>query len=230
MKKIALALALLAAGFAPAFAQIITSWTFETSLPATAGPFAAEVGTGSALGLHAGASTYSSPVGNGSTHSFSSNTWAIGDYYQFQTATTGFSGIAVSWDQTSSNTGPAGFKLAYSTDGTNFTDFASYNVIANSATPIGAGAWTGATVNSAYRFNYDLSAISALNSQAAVYFRLVDTNTMPAGAGSTFGAGGTNRVDNFTISAIPEPSTYALLLGFAGFAGALLRRRRTAAI
>ena len=34
-------------------ADTIATWTFESTLPATAGPFAAEVGTGSALGSHA---------------------------------------------------------------------------------------------------------------------------------------------------------------------------------
>ncbi len=40
-------------------ADMIADWTFETSQPATAGPFAPEIGLGSASGLHAGAATYS---------------------------------------------------------------------------------------------------------------------------------------------------------------------------
>ena len=32
---------------------VVADWTFETSMPATAGPFTAEIGTGSALGFHA---------------------------------------------------------------------------------------------------------------------------------------------------------------------------------
>src|SRR5260221_7300627 len=67
-------------------AQVITKWTFESTVPTNAGPFSAEIGAGFASGLHAGAAVYSSPSGNGSTHSYSANTWAIGDYWQFQTS------------------------------------------------------------------------------------------------------------------------------------------------
>src|SRR3954466_2740345 len=102
----AAALAVLSA--APsAMAGTIAGWTFETSIPATAGPHAAEIGSGSATGVHAGAATFSSPAGNGSTHSFSSNTWAIGDYYQFTTSSAGLSDIAITWDETRSSTGPS---------------------------------------------------------------------------------------------------------------------------
>jgi len=223
MKALAFALALFAAGSVPAFAQTIASWTFETSVPVTAGPLAPEVGVGSALGFHAGASTYSSPVGDGSAHSFSSTTWATGDYYQFQVSTIGQSGISLSWDQTSSNTGPKDFKLAYSTNGTTFTDVASYAVLANGSPNV---AWSSGTYQSAFHLNYSLSA--AVDNQSAVYFRLIDTSTVSANGG-VVQAGGTDRVDNFTVAAIPEPPTYALLLGSAGFAGVLLRRRRNAA-
>src|SRR5262249_15573774 len=105
-----------------AMAGTIANWTFETSQPVTAGPVAPEAGVGSALGSHAGTSTYSSPAGNGSAHSFSSNVWAIGDYYQFQVSTVGQSQIGLVFDQTSSGTGPRDFKVAYSTNGTTFTD------------------------------------------------------------------------------------------------------------
>ncbi len=89
-------------------ADTIADWTFETSLPATAGPFAPEVGAGAASGNHASARPCTAaPSGNGSAHSFSSNNWAVGDYYQFTFNTTGFTGLTLSFDETSSNTGPA---------------------------------------------------------------------------------------------------------------------------
>ena len=83
-------------------AQTIAQWTFETSLPATAGPFSPEVGAGSASGSHAGAAVYSSPSGNGFSHSFSANTWAVGDFWQFSASTATYSGIQLDWDQVSS--------------------------------------------------------------------------------------------------------------------------------
>ena len=116
-------------------AQTIAQWTFETSVPLTAGPITPETGTGSASGSHAsGVTVYSSPSGNGSTHSYSANTWAINDYWQFSSATAGYSGIQLDWDETSSGTGPRDFVLSYSTDGSTFTPFGSpYTVLANAA-------------------------------------------------------------------------------------------------
>jgi hypothetical protein len=216
----------LTAASAQAATTTIAQWTFETSVPASAGSFAAEVGSGSALGFHAGASTYSSPVGNGSAHSFSSNTWAVGDYYQFQVSTAGYDSIALTWDQTSSNTGPRNFKLAYSTNGTTFTDFASYSVLANAA-PNATWASTG-TPKSIYNLTDNLGAIPALNNQAAAYFRLVDVSTVSAN-GLVVASGGTDRVDNFTvtgsvIASVPEPESYAMMLAGLGLMGVVARR------
>jgi hypothetical protein len=193
-------------------------WTFETSLPAASGPFSPEIGSGSALGYHqAGTSTtYSSPAGNGSAHSFSSNTWANGDYYQFQVGTVGFTSLAISFDQTSSSTGPKDFKFQYSTNGVSFTDFATYSVLVNAA-PNSPWSTTGSP-NSAYSFSYNLSSVASLLNQSAVYFRLVDNSTPSANSG-------TDRVDNFAVTAIPEPSTYAVFAGLAGFAAVLWRRK-----
>ncbi len=224
----AAALALVFLGATSAQAQI-AQWTFETSIPATAGPFAPEVGSGSASGLHAGAAAYSSPAGNGSAHSYSANTWAVGDYWQFQTSTLGFSGIALSWDQASSSTGPVHFQLQYSTDGTTFNTFvADYLVLTNATsannegTGLATAPWTtGGGRQSAYTYSYDLSGVTALNNQSSVYFRLVDDNAINA-QGITVPASGTDRVDNFTV-AVPEPSS--VVLGGLGLLGLVFWRR-----
>ena len=205
-------------------ADTIAAWTFETSVPATAGPFAAEVGTGSASGSHAGTVTYSSPAGNGSAHSFSSNTWTIGDYYQFQVSTADISGIQLDWDQTSSNTGPRDYRLAYSTDLVNFTDINTYSVLANAAPN---PAWNATTSSSIYHFTSNLSSNTALENMSSVYFRLIDNSTVSANNG-TVAAGGTDRVDNFTVTGtvVPEPGSI-ILLGIAGLLGlASFKRRR----
>lgn len=209
---------------AGAHAATIADWTFETTQPTTAGSFTPEVGSGSALGHHVATSTYSSPVGNGSAHSFSSTAWAAGDYYQFQVSTTGLSGITLSWDQTSSNTGPKDFTLQYSTNGTTFTTLSSYSVLAN-ATP--NTPWSSGTSSSAYTFTQDLIADTALNNQATLYFRLVDADTVAAGGG-TVGSGGTDRVDNVTVSAVPLPGAL-WLLGSGLLTLATQRRRRVLA-
>jgi hypothetical protein len=209
------------------FAQTIAQWTFELNTPAdlnnsaTISSIAADVGSGTASGVHAdAASDWSTPAGNGSANSFSVNTWGVGDYFQFQTSTLGFTGILLSWDQTSSGTGPRDFELGYSTDGINFTPFTTYSVLANAApNPV----WNATTYSSLYTFTYDLSAVTALDNDADVFFRLVNTSTISA-SGGTVAAAGTDRVDNFTVAVVPEPSTY--VLGGLGLAMLIYLRRR----
>ncbi|MEW5967884.1 MAG: PEP-CTERM sorting domain-containing protein [Pseudomonadota bacterium] len=210
---------------ANASADTLAQWTFETSAPTTAGTFAPEVGSGSALGFHASSSVvYSNPVGNGSGESFSSNYWSVGDYYQFQTSTVGYEDIVVSWDQASSNTGPRDFMLSYSTDGFSFANFAAYSVLANAAPN---PTWTSSTSHPVYGLSFDLSSIAALDNQASVYFRLVDVSTVSANGG-TVATAGTNRVDNFTVMAapVPEAETYAMMLAGLGLVGFMARRRK----
>jgi hypothetical protein len=210
-------------------AATIAQWTFETTVPATAGPHTAEFGSGSATGLHSTATVYSNPAGNGSAESFSSTAWSVGDYYQFQISTLTYEGIQVAWDQASSNTGPGQFKLAYSTDGSNFTDFANYAVLANaSPNPV----WNSTTPSALYSLSFDLSSVTALDNQVSVYFRLIDRSTVSANGG-TVASGGTNRVDNFVvtgeaISAVPVPAAVWLLGSALVGLGAIGRRKSAA--
>jgi len=82
-KKLVLFLFAAAGMVACTRAQTIADWTFETTIPSAAGPYSPEVGAGSASGSHAlGTTVYSSPAGNGSSHSFSANMWTTGDYFQ----------------------------------------------------------------------------------------------------------------------------------------------------
>lgn len=197
-------------------ADQLALWTFETSVPTTAGPHAAEGGIngGSALGFHSdGGVAYSNPSGNGSPESFSSNFWNAGDYYEFQTSTVGYTDISISWDQTRSSTGPVTFDLEWSTDGSSFTTLLDdYTVLENSSD--NGGFWSSSTFQPAYVFG-PISGPSDLDNQATVYFRLT---AQAAGTGTS----GTNRVDNVSIDGIPEP-TSLVLLGIAALAAG--RRR-----
>ena len=212
------------ASFQPAAnAAVLANWTFETAPPTNAGPHAADGGIlgGAASGSHASTATvYDNPSGNGSTESFSSNNWAVGDFWQFRSSTTGFQNVTLQWDQTSSNTGPRDFQVSWSTDGTTFTPLgAPYAVLANAAPN---PTWNPTTSSPLYTSG-PIAAPPALDNQATIYFRLTNTSTVSANGG-TVAATGTDRIDNVIISgtAIPEPASLGLLAG----AGLALRRRR----
>lgn len=230
MKKL-LSIALVLTGVISSQAQTtVAQWTFngltlpntpgQTPPTPTTGSFAPDTGTGSATGFHnSSAAVWSTPAGNGSVKSFSVNNWSVGDYFQFQTSTTGYDTVKISYDQIGSNTGPRDFKFAYSTDGSGFTDFGvGYSLIVAS--------WTSGTPITTTSYSFDLSGVSALNDASTVFFRIIDTGTASINGGSV-AAAGTGRIDNFTLTAtalpVPEPTTFALI-GCAGV-GLLLRRR-----
>jgi hypothetical protein len=198
-------------------AAVITQWTFETSIPTTSGPIAAEVGTGTGSITTNG--TISNPAGNGSAESFSSDNWNTNEHFQFSTATTGSTGIGFTFDLTRSSTGPATFQLAYSTDGNTFTNFGDpISPLTNaSGTNPTHSAWSSGTNQPVYTINYDLSGVTALDNAASVTFRIIST----ADAGA---ATGTARVDNVIVQTVPEPGSIFLLSSAGGLLA--LRRRR----
>jgi len=220
-------------------AAIIAGWTFETAPPAdladnvTIAGIAADNGSGTASGVHASALTdWTTPSGNGSANSLSSNNWAIGDYYQFEVSTTGFEDFIITWDQTSSGTGPGVFDLEYriGNAGTFTTVLDNYVVLPNQAGAPGAGSW-GGTAIPAYSYSVDLSAVSALDNQTLVQFRLTMATADDAAPPGTVAVAGTSRVDNFVVNGtvpVPEPGTIALgTLAGLGFLGYRLRRKQS---
>jgi len=119
----------------------------------------------------------------------------------FSFSTLGYTNIAFSYATRGTGTGFTDQTWSVSADGTNFTslgDISGRNVVA----------WS------------------------TQGFTLADDVNLPnvvlrlTVSGST-GVGGNNRLDNFIVTGvpIPEPSTYALFAGLAGFAVVLWRRR-----
>jgi len=212
-----------------ASADLVCGWTITTAFPTGTG----NVPTGVTYGVGAGdqgaltagssldsvhanaAATYTSPAGNGSQYAFSSNNWAIGDYYQAKFSTLGFTdAITVTWDQARSSTGPSAFEVIFSTDGgTNWNvALASYTVL-QSGGGGAPGTWSSTTYNALYT---NTLAIAGIENTAEVLVRFRST---VAGA-----ATGSNRIDNVMVysGAVPAPGAIALL-GIAGLVG---RRRR----
>jgi len=208
-------------------ADVVAGWTITTAFPVNPPPTGTFYTVGAAdqganiLGSElssthaAAAATYTSPAGNGSQYSFSSNNWGIGDYYEARLSTAGYTDITISWDQARSSTGPASFSLMMSVDGGDnwITLLDSYAVLQS-----GGGGSPGTWSSSGERnFLYNTVASAALAAdRELVIFRFV---SLVAGAST-----GSNRIDNVFIEGtfIPAPGAVALL-GLAGLAG---RRRR----
>ena len=207
---------------------VIAGWSMTTAIAAaTTGTNytygAADLGaltSGTSLsGFHAAAATtWSSPSGNGSTYSLSSNNWATGDYYQVSMATTGYSDISVSWDQMRSSTGPAAFGLSMSTDGgANFTTLlASYTVFQAGLTGSGTSTWNSGTNQTGFTTTTIIGTSAANQGNILLRFSSL----------STTAAAGTGRVDNISVTGavvpVPTPGAVALI----GLAGLVARRRR----
>ena len=197
---------------------ILANWTFETSNPTTAGPFVAEAGVNAASSAALGGTggTYSAPAGNGvgSVHSFSSNGWDVGDYWQFSVPTTGYNLLTLAFDQAGSNTGPGNFTISTSTDGTTF------NPLSSSAYTVTLSNWNTTTLQPGFTHTFSIP-------DGTISVRLVDANTTSVNA-TTVAATGTDRVDNVIISgtAVPEPTTIVLgCLGLLGLLSVAHRRK-----
>ncbi|MGC3991955.1 MAG: PEP-CTERM sorting domain-containing protein [Chthoniobacteraceae bacterium] len=135
--------------------------------------------------------------------------------------TTSYQDLLVSFDLTRSGTGPNGFTLQYSIDGSNFTNFTSLGSMPGTS-------WSGASATvTSTSYSFDLSSIDTLENLSAVYFRLTSDGLNSSSA--AVATGGTARVDNFLVSgtatAAPEPSSVALAT-LAGAGAMMIRRRR----
>jgi hypothetical protein len=216
-------------------AAILAGWTFETSTPgggpglsttaASIGSISAETGNGTGSGVHASSSTvWSNPQGNGSPESFGADHWAVGDHFQFQTSSSGFGQIQIAWDQVSSGGGPRDFILKYSTDGSLFSQFGGVYTILENVSP---NNWSSSPTRTSTHYSADLSTVTGLDNQGAIYFRLIANSTVSANGGIV-GPTGASRVDNFTITAVPEPTEWALIscIGLSGICGVETWRRK----
>lgn len=224
MKKLAILSALAAIAFAGNIsAATIVYWNFNnpTGTPPTAwtGNIAGDIGTGSlsmagwggGTDLFAGSTINAqggaaaeeslSLTGGGSSAPFPGN----GTYIQLSFSTTGFENIVVSFATRGTSTGFNSSDWLYSTNGTDFTSLGVSTATRNTTFAL-------ATV--------DFSAVSAIENASTVYLRYVLN-----GATSS---SGNNRIDNLLVeaTAVPEPSTYAMLFAGVGVMIWVVRRKR----
>lgn len=219
---------------ASASSSVVVGWTMPTAFPTGAGNVptgtsylppgpngagVADQGTNTAgsqiRSVHAAAAaTYTSPAGNGSQYSFSSNNWNTGDFYEISFSTTGITdSMTLSWDQARSSTGPAAFKVAISVNGGAFTDLFNYTVL-QSGGGGAPGTWSSTTYNALYTNTLNLGTTAS--DASSVVIRFVNREAVASAAT------GSNRIDNVFVN-IPAPGAVALL-GVAGLAAS--RRRR----
>ena len=207
-------------------AELIAGWSIPTAIstPTTGTTFnygAANLGALTAdtmlSGVHSQSSTaWTTPAGNGSTYSLSSDKWSQGDYYQIVFSTAGYERIQVEWDQTRSGTGPSEFRVDVSVDGgASFTTAITYSVIQAGALLSGTNPWSTSGARQT-QFILATPQMPEANN-TSVMLRFIAT-------GLNLGAG-TNRIDNISVygdAIVPAPGAAALL----GLAGLAARRRR----
>ena len=241
--KIALTVMSLAALLAAESAQaqvVVTQWNFNSVTPDAAtstGSTLPSVGSGTASVIggvttafaSGDASGGSSDPAVGDDSGWQTTTYAAqgaGDKtrgVQFNVSTVGFQDVTVSYDLRHSNTSSRYELFQYSLDGTSFTDFSTFD--GNK----GDTWFNGRTI--------DLSSITGADNNANFAFRVVSTfapGTSAYAASSptgTYGTAGTWRFDMVTlnaVTAVPEPTTYAMLLAGLALMGTIARRRSQA--
>lgn len=188
----------------------IVSFTFEDTTTAVVGSALSAVTWNSG-----GAEGYTSPFSS-QGQALSVNGFQIGEYYQITLDATGYSDISLNDFRSNGTTGaPKDWKISYSLTGISgvFVDATTYTLASNAAADT-------TTITG-------LSLSSGANNNSSIVLRLVATSSTRID-GTASAANGTVRLDNisFTGTAIPEPSTYAVLAGLLALSAAMLRRRR----
>ncbi len=130
-------------------------------------------------GTASGANAFASNATAGNAIAMNNSNGTNTKYFQFQlggASLSTYSSYKVYAQGQRSSSGAQTATLAYSTDGTTFTNFGTTQSIGTSFSEL----------------QFDVSAVSAINSQSAVYFRI-----LASGATGT----GTFRIDNFQVQA-----------------------------
>jgi len=125
------------------------------------------------------------------------------------------------------NTENQSLQNTYSSDAFNTLNISFSNVVNNFGFNFGASdeIWTLSAFDMSNNLlsSIDIPVLSASN---AGDFFSISSSGIASATLSTTSTGDYVFVDNFTVSAIPEPSTYALMLGGLGLVGFMAARKR----
>lgn len=234
MKVMFLVIVSLAMTVAGASAQLVAGWDFQTTnnggtaivaATNTQTTLIANFGSGT---LFLNGSNGSSSWGTNQLNAFA-GTAVNATNWGFETNSSGAASLALV--NSNANSFAVTFQFASAISFTNIQlSYATQRTATGFDTQLweystNATSWTGFFTNTAISNSFAGSGIitspfiAALDGLTNAYIRLTVT-------GAT-AAAGNNRLDNVAIASVPEPSTYAMLvLGAAGFAGYVIRRRR----
>ena len=229
-KPLAIAFTLLVAS-AAAQSQTLAQWNFNSVPPdasTATGSLLTSVGSGTAT-LVGTTGSFASGVGSTDLVAADNSAWGTTGYatqgtgdrtrgVQFNVSTVGSNLIAVSWDQRLSNTAARSAQFQYSLNGTTFTDFGAV--------------FSGSPGDTWYNSRtVDLSSVAGAGNNANFAFRVVaafepSTSLYTAATtGSAYATTGTWRFDQVTVTAVPEPGTYAMMFAGLAMTGFMASRR-----
>jgi hypothetical protein len=215
-------------------AQLFSQWNFNSGNDATTstGTLTPSFGSGTAALIGGTTSTFASGGTSTDPNTTDDSAWNISTWaaqgtenksrgVQFTVSTVGMTDISVSWDQRHSNSSSEYVVFQYSTDGTTFTDFATFQ---------GQTGDTWFNGRSA-----DLSSIAAVENNPSFAFRIVQSfgsdnlNYEPSNQAAAYATTGTWRFDMVTVNAtpVPEPEEYAAMAAGGLLAFAVWRRRQS---
>lgn len=193
------------------------SWTDVGNVTATTA--AASIGNSPTAGgrYNWGQSTTDRSIGFMTSSGYASPNSILLDVRNSTGSTINTLSLSFDYERYRINTAAASISFFYSTDGTNWTAATAGD---SGALSTGASSYGFSTLISTHTQSVTLSSLN-LSSGSDIYFRW---NFNTTGSNSQ-GLG----LDNFSItaSAIPEPSTYAAILGALSFGYILVRRRRS---
>lgn len=226
-------------------AAVITQWNFNSLVSdanTATGVTTPAIGAGTASLIGGTTATFASgDASGGSTDTATGDDsgWNVTSFpaastasgtagVQFLVSTAGYQGITVTWDQRHSNSAARHVQLQYTINGTDWSNFTA------SGSGTDGGLYIGTTGDTWFNNRTaDLTGLTTVNDNNSFGLRIVTVfdpanNTSYVGSGGAYATSGTMRFDMVTVSgtAIPEPSTYAVIATALIMGVAIWRRRK----